>query len=1225
MRQTYMHNVEEHFKYLKENKQVDYKTKGSFRNTLSNEIEKKLIKIENEDEETWDKLNLVSMDPMYLADVILRVEFILISLRTISKKENIVLTLADARAFFSSPLLPHHEKYSKESLLIESNMRVYFNKSWSHESIIVRDLTHYFLIKNILSEGELWFSLLPGCVIDADIMKKELFTDSSPISVNNNISNLKTTRVQIYKRMLLNNINHKEIDSKPPLSKIDYWFNEKDNYQKVNVKFAATDRNKKETYEIRHVYNASIKEKYKEFLMSLNLEQARLSKKKKNNLNIEIDLEELREFAFSIIDARDPLPNWGDRISKINFFDVASELNIKKIKINDINHWIGLPNVGKTTLMTILAAFLKEKYSLKTAIILRENNDVDSIASSLQKCGYKAVPFIGLSNQRGHFKRRLNSLKQVEDIREDNVLPFYSSSCKMKSILDLSIDDDVEKADFCYTINYKEEERRGESVREKQDDYIGNLTCPFILECPKYSTRQKFKENDIFLTNIQSFVQSLTKNGLFAERVPSLELLAKECDVIFVDEADNMLQSIDSLFKDEEFIVEGIERGNLELLLDEINKESRGKKADNHEVATWLSTARNCITIAESILLMITDGFVPKTILKNPFTSRSIFKYLCFRLAKAIDGGFEEQNLMDDRLFYDVEINSAKLNESRIDMQNYFSKYIDEFTLGYSRGSSTTSQDDLIVKMIKTAHTVYSTKDGDFPTESNLCFDLLMEKFDINANHILGNRIDGYKRLFRFAIAVSAFEVLYNYTQVHVDCCREFIKDESLANENRYATQFYKHYTGILPIAAGGGQYGLSYEVDGKRKSLKIKKYLNVGRYLLYNMPKIFKGLDLTDTSRIVLMSATSYMPYSPNYHINIEPEYILENSDATNLKIKYMKAFLYDENGNILKLSGCDPSAQDNVLKKMANDLCIYDRSNKSSIPKIKKILATTKKGREKVAFTLGSFDEAMQFGQYLKASLNEYNLSGEIKFCIVDSKENRKGSEGLDIFLKSNLNDFSSTDYNVAIIVTKSLERGVNILTKGKEDEDSDEEIYFAAFSTLVYLKRPYLIPNDINDLIAILNSYSMDMYKKNLSEASSELGENYSIEKYISLIHQNSKKLEYEFYSRTYYRFIKDEAVRLAILSNILVSTHQLEGRFYRGNVEATVIYADGSFFPEEAKGDRNKESYKTSIIEGFRYYFRYLNKNETEKDIKIYKIIRKLYGFRIDALDDIDYMI
>lgn len=1223
MRQSFVSKIEDCFDLLKKEGIVDIKG-NKYRSILEREIKWLFSKLEQEDFEKWTKLNIGAIDTKYAVDVILRVEFIMLSLFRLHKKENINFTLNDYKCFLMTPLLPHNKVYSQESNLIESSLRLYFSKSWGYDSVILRDFNHYFLLKEVLDEGFLWIDVLPGTSLGPEFMNVSLFSEDSPIIWTMNTDNrLKTIRKQIYSRIILSRINHNVVDVSPSEFMLENWFPD-DNEKSVYMKFAAKKKDG-DYIEIKNIYNSVIKNKYRDFKDAVKYGQAAINVARKKNIDIEINVEELLDFVSEVMQANEPNKNWLDRAKAINFYNVLLEERTKTIKIKDINHWIGLPNVGKTTIMNILSAYLSIRKNLKVAMILRENSDVSSSVDTLIKCGVKAVPFIGITSQEDHFKKRFNALGDVYEAATDNVLPFYSNDCQIKSILELEARDDVSKEDFCYKISYFKKDIRKNKDAEVDGEitYKGSLSCPYIMECNKYKSRQNFSETQVYITNIQSLIKTITKKTIFKEQVTSYELLLKECDVILIDEADNMLDTIDSFFIDEEFIVEGIERGTLELILDEVERESHGKKANHRDVTKWLRAARHCKSTAELILHMITDGLLPKTIVGNPFTSRSVFKYLAYRLIKAsyIGCDDEDENTILDINDEYVEFEELKLNEKQLDLINYYKSYIDNFVQGYSDENSFANKDNLLNRMMQASTAVFYAANGDFHVKSEECFNELLVKFDIKLKTEKVKeikRLETFKNLFKFAMMVTTFEVLYSYTQKNIDCCRSFIKNEELINKTGFANPFYKHYDGLIPLAAGIGKYGLSYEDDNGRKSLKIKKYLNVGRYLLYEMPKVFKNIDLTDTARTVFLSATSYMPYSPNYHIDVEPDYILENEDVGNLKINYKKMFLYDEDGNIIKFSGCAQEYSDKVLEFMAKDLCTYDKTNPESIPKITKMFNTTLRKREKMAFTVGSFKEAISFAHALKRNLSENGLSGLYRLCVIDSSESREGHNGIDVFVKANLDKFSDSEYNVAIIVTKSLERGVNILTEVELNK------YVAAFSTLVYLKRPYLVPNNLNDLAAILNSYSLKMYMKTFEEACEYLGGEYSIAKYMHSVIGEVNKLEDEFYNRTYYRFIKDDSIRNAILANILVLTHQLEGRFYRGNVPATIIFADGSFFPEEAKGNRQNESYKTSIIEGFKKYFDDLKNDTSEAGVNRYKLIEKLYGFRIKALSNIEYL-
>ena len=243
---------------------------------------------------------------------------------------------------------------------------------------------------------------------------------------------------------------------------------------------------------------------------------------------------------------------------------------------------------------------------------------------------------------------------------------------------------------------------------------------------------------------------------------------------------------------------------------------------------------------------------------------------------------------------------------------------------------------------------------------------------------------------------------------------------------------------------------------------------------------------------------------------------------------------------------------------------------------------------------------------------------LNNDVKVCVIISdNSNLKCNAEEGVFYKNKLDDFVDSDYNVAIIVQKSFERGINILTK------DERGVTVAAFSTLVYIKRPYAVPDNMLDMVAILNESAMDMYSMNIEQAIEECGGEYSISAFAKKIINISHKHKDKFYERSYYHLLDDKERRI-VLANLLVVTHQLEGRFYRGNVPATIIFADGAFFPQEMNRERQSENYKTSIIEGFLWYFNNLKNDTSPNKNFMWFIIEKLYGFRIEALKNIEYL-
>lgn len=1187
---------------------------GDFKNSVKEEIEKHIKSyLRNAKDNGTEIDDIAHIDKYFLAELVIRVELILYGAVKIGMNEHKVLTIEDVSYIMTSPKFPHHEVYSEASKKIETFLRFNFTKKWGISSLIISDLMKYFKLKSILPEGYLYFSLRDGYVIDDDIIKSPILGDNSKIVVDTYSNNPdcecdKVNRKLAYEIILSKPIVHRETIYHPSTTRMDRWG--KDGFEcKVGVKSRKINSEEGNVVSFREGYNGLIKDEFKNLSNKIIDKQHSINCTTKSGEPININLAELREYVLEM-DELDSRGNWLNRYDVIRFFDTVTGNNTDEISIKNENHWIGLPNVGKTTIMTILAGFLAKVKGLKTTLVLRENVDVDNVADSLIKCGVKAQPFVG-GNLDKYFESRFSKLNDEEDIFDDNILPFYEDSCMIKNILDLDIEnmDTMKKENICFSLCLSEKSKYINKPRE----YKGSFVCPFIMDCPRYHSKHVFKDSDVYLTNIHSFIMTLATKTIFKERVTSMELLAKECDVILFDEADNMQEIIESVFVDEEFVAEGREKGLLELTMDSVEAGINGKKAGARNATQWLSSARNCIGSAEEILHLLSEGVVPKRIMRGTFTSRSLFRYLS---SKMVDGVGFRDNEEDDEILAE---NTLEIDNKKKEIITFYNNYIDKFYMTHCGAEKEYNiNDELISKMINVSNYIVGVGKNNFFDAVEKCFDILVDRFDLvikNESDSDKKRVKAYKKMFQFIIAVSSFEVFYNYTQLNIDMCNEFIEDEALLKNIGYASSFLRHYEGLIPKASAGGQYGLSYHDENGRRSLKLNKYGNIGRYILYNIPNIFKDIDGITTSKTVLFSATSYMPHSTNYHINIKPNYILENVDTSNLNLTYKKMFLEDEEGNILKFSGCTENKKNKVLKFMAKDLC---RIMPSGISKLNKIFETTCSGRERVAFTVGSFDEAVMFYTHIEREIAKNGHSNNIKPCIIVSDDNKYANLGLNIFLKSNLDKFNESPYNLAVIVTKSLERGINILTKDELDR------VVAAFSTLVYIKRPYIIPENIVDLVCILNSNAMKYYNMSYEQAVELCGGKYTISDFAKSLIRKTHQLQDMFYNRTFYSLMENDMERLNIIANLLVSSHQLEGRFYRGNVPATIIYADGAFFPKEAKGLRQEESYETSIIEGFKWYFELLSEDTTEEGIQVHNIMRKLYGFRIDALNNITYL-
>ena len=129
----------------------------------------------------------------------------------------------------------------------------------------------------------------------------------------------------------------------------------------------------------------------------------------------------------------------------MKFLEVNNSFNLAEfINISGVSHWVGLPNVGKSTIMKALSAYLCYNNMIegKIVLIMKDNPEVNDTLREFEKFDFvKAAPMLGTQYEtyiQNEIERCTNEDENIlESIMENNILSYYSNACRLKSLLDI--------------------------------------------------------------------------------------------------------------------------------------------------------------------------------------------------------------------------------------------------------------------------------------------------------------------------------------------------------------------------------------------------------------------------------------------------------------------------------------------------------------------------------------------------------------------------------------------------------------------------------------------------------------------------------------------------------------------------------------------------------------------------------------------------------------------
>lgn len=1208
-----------------------------------------------------------------------------------------IKTIKDLVYLTHSPMLAHTQHVPKEIIYLESLFRFIYADKWSFNDAIVEKFRIYLEdLPEIVGHDFLHIRKNTSDIVDDKILDSELFTKKSKIRVEKYLSspasvgadfknkknlNLYEPRLHIYSKVLEQGLNHKDNNINFPTKEILSELKTDKGYYSV-----AKIENDNDIFSFRDTYSSEVINKYKElseYNGDLNI-NSNLNVKRTLN-DISIDMKDFFLFAEEVLDKKQPKANWSSRLKRMHFLCVRDKFKISDvIHISGLAHWVGLPNVGKSTVMKALSAYLchKELTNGPIVLVMKDNNEVNSTVRELKELGdFNVIPLLG-SDIHKHITKELESSSNPEEsifdsVKNNEIFDLYSNACKLNALIDnpegAKSDDigyicnhiklfnvnyaiknkafknssDFDKDDYdCDDYDYDDYDEEN-NYRASNNFLPGHkplrkktFPCPYHFECEKYKTRAQVKNADIIVTNIHSFIQSSLNKVLFDKSSLYGEYLLKNADIIMIDEADLAKSIATQAFAIEESLIDAQNKSTFEIMVETIEEYARGQKVSNPTMSRWLTDARTTKSLGEYMLeRVVNDSFLTKKELKSSLTPNTQFNSFTKRLLKRkgilsnvctnSDNAKNIVNSDDNKIISGLK--KSMLEDFNSRFHQLLNNYEDnKINLQEIKESDDYKEDmkELFISYIQLITAAKEKKNKNYELYLDIVWDKFIAFYNLNDKNI---KPEAAKRLkSRLGASIISLSFIVLYTKVIITGEVLMVKVGKKDANSAARTSYLKQYKGLLPIAPNHSKTGIKYIVNNSgpyaKHGLSLINYFYVGSYFIENMDKIYSYLDKTTTAHVILLSATSYMPGSPKYHIDVLPQYLIANSnrpdgseDVPTINYKVMQ--LLDSEGIPLKLSGLDERLKSTTIEQMAESLCRIDQITGAC--KLDTLMSFTKPNRRRIALAVGSFEEARLLYRYLNEQIkNNYSLNEKYKACIIETDleehaEDTSEDKQTGIFLKNKLHLFDKTDYNIAIMVVKSVERGINILTT----DDNGNKV--AAFSVAMYLKRPYPVPNDINDLVSLINMVSMEKYKRKLN---SEEVDEFTISKEVNNLMNVATRAEEAFYSRDYYAFLSDY-LRRGIIADLMTLTHQFEGRFTRGNVDATIVFGCGSFFPNYNYNDEDKnDTVKTSIIKGFEQYLDSFENviNPTEEDEINKVIMNKLYGYRLKALKNIEFI-
>lgn len=400
--------------------------------------------------------------------------------------------------------------------------------------------------------------------------------------------------------------------------------------------------------------------------------------------------------------------------------------------------------------------------------------------------------------------------------------------------------------------------------------------------------------------------------------------------------------------------------------------------------------------------------------------------------------------------------------------------------------------------------------------------------------------------------------------------------------------------TNILPLPPTGRMFGIYYwqtPSDEKRPNdvLSSFGYTNIGRDYILNFHRMRYWLDTQRGPNVLLMSGTSYLPKSCQFHIGVTPDsqtkaVIKPNSDSINItatlkksKFVFLPQYISTFKGEEpIRVSGAPDKRQ--PLKALAEKLVgVYENGGYlgQEIRDLESLGQDSESGelwrdRARLLLFVNSYEQAKwvyetlqqrwtdkQKRIYYLVSANSPSDEDDLRYF--DRRTRKPGQ-----LVRIDIEEFAKTDGQILIAPMQAIGRGFNILnTEGK-----------AAFGAVYFLTRPMPHPHDTPAIMQEINRRAYDWFADPNFRAWQADG---IYERGVSL---RREMMHYWtlIEQRSYYHRLWDEEdlhayPRQDIAATTIGQIIQAIGRLMRGGVPFHAYFVDAAWAPQYSRSMRN----------------------------------------------------
>jgi len=784
------------------------------------------------------------------------------------------------------------------------------------------------------------------------------------------------------------------------------------------------------------------------------------------------------------MDRKFPKGNWYTRLARIALLLYDAESDDfqagNDLKLDQLIHIVGLLNVGKSSLLEVLT-YLFASRGYRCALVVNDVVTAVRTASMFwHKLGIEAAPVMGERDRQKQLEKVYETIfiEEGEEIAQGGVHPalrWFSPVCPLLAL----VQSEVKWAfgqEPCHTLyREKSQVRNGDFDLDDGDEEDKKVyTCPLYYRCPRHQLERDIATAKIWVLTPASFIHTRVPRQVFESKLTFAEAVYRECDFLFVDEADRVQVQFDDAFAPEEVLVDASEDAYLNKLgqyAGGIYQSAREQMVADRLVA-WLSAqyyAQNATNRIYNRLL--TQEKLVEWLGSRPFTGRSLFAKIIRELTKPVEERPQkkskqtrQQRIEALRQSLHQRITSASLSEKELqDQRRKLLRMLEEFIENPVTPRSERELSTLALRLLGPEN------DKQALAEVQKWCRKWLDQIKASAKNI---DFEELTRNVHFAILTTVLDNQLTYLVDHMPYVRPVLDLQDLEESLLKRPPF--DYLPVVPDSPVGNILGFFYTRDANRRNytggkLDYFRYVGVGRALLLRFPTLF-AVDRWDGPHTVLISGTSYAPGSPAYHINVRPDVLLqpkiEEGFADDTGIGASRFFFSPVpgyGGLPIAVSGFPPQERKQNIRDMTQILCISETGGLSlndvfhSLHQQGKNNLSEWADRERILMVTGSYDEAEWVHSIMQPLCPDKHI---------EPLRRDQAPPNLRGIRRSKIQSLKDTSIQGVVAPLMALERGYNVLNQ------SDK----AAFGAALFLNRPMPVPDNWQSTVQQLNDWAL-----------------------------------------------------------------------------------------------------------------------------------------------------